>query len=103
MAAVSTGFVYCVSSVGITGERAALRDDLPAFVAAVKRHAVVPAAVGFGVSTPEQAAQLARFADGVVVGTAVVKRQPDLDELATFVGSLADAVHSARRDPTARP
>ncbi len=95
VAEASTGFVYCVSSVGITGERARLRDDLAEVVDRVRRWASVPVAVGFGVSTAEQAAEVARIADGVVVGSAVVRRQADLADLARFVSELADAVHSA--------
>lgn len=96
VAEAATGFVYCVSSVGITGERAQLRDDLADVVARVRTWASVPVAVGFGVSTPEQAAEVARLADGVVVGSAIVRRQDDLSVLAEFVVSLANAVHSAR-------
>jgi tryptophan synthase alpha chain len=96
VAEASTGFVYCVSSVGITGERAHLRDDLAEVVARVKLWASVPVAVGFGVSTPEQAAEVARIADGVVVGSAVVRRQSDLDALYDFIGELASAVSAAR-------
>ncbi len=95
VAEASRGFVYCVSSVGITGERASLRDDLADVVARVRAWSRVPVAVGFGVSTPEQAAEVARIADGVVVGSAVVKRQADLEELSTFVAELAAAVHAA--------
>ena len=96
IAEASTGFVYCVSSVGITGERASLRDDLAEVVASVRAWASVPVAVGFGISTPEQAAEVSRMADGVVVGSAVVKRQSDLEELRRFVGDLADAVRAGR-------
>jgi tryptophan synthase alpha chain len=96
VAEASSGFVYCVSSVGITGERASLRDDLAEVVGNVRKWASTPVAVGFGVSTPEQAAEVARIADGVVVGSAVVKRQHDLDALADFVSQLARAVRGAR-------
>ena len=94
VAEASTGFVYCVSSVGITGERTQLRDDLADVVARVKAKASVPVAVGFGVSTAEHAAHVAQMADGVVVGSAVVRRQADLDELRAFVGELASAVRA---------
>lgn len=68
------GFVYCVSSLGVTGVRSAFSDELPAFVAEVRRHTSLPVAVGFGVGTPEQAAEIGRMADGVIVGSAIVKR-----------------------------
>lgn len=94
VAEASTGFVYCVSSVGITGERARLRDDLADVVAKVKEWASVPVAVGFGVSTSQQAEQVAEMADGVVVGSAVVRRQSDLDALGAFIGELVSAVRA---------
>jgi tryptophan synthase alpha chain len=97
VAAGSTGFIYCVSSVGVTGERATLPDDLPALLARVRAArgtSTTPVAVGFGISTPEQAAQVAGIADGVVVGSAIVKRQSDPADLAAFVGRLAAAVRT---------
>jgi tryptophan synthase alpha chain len=95
VAAGSTGFIYCVSSVGVTGERATLPHDLPELIERVRAArglSAVPIAVGFGISTPEQAARVASIADGVVVGSAIVKRQGDADELAAFVSVLAAAV-----------
>jgi tryptophan synthase alpha chain len=93
--AASRGFVYCVSSLGVTGERAELSDQLAGLVARVKAATTLPVAVGFGVSRPEQAALVARSADGVVVGSALVRRQADVSELSAFVRELADAVHGA--------
>jgi tryptophan synthase alpha chain len=91
----SSGFVYVVSSVGVTGERGELPPELSALVGRVRRWrgAELPVAVGFGVSTPEQAASVARIADGVIVGSAIVRRQPDPEEVAAFVALLAEAVH----------
>ncbi len=65
--------MYCVSSTGVTGERAELPDELVGLVARVKAATALPVAVGFGVSTPEQAATVARIADGVIVGSAIVQ------------------------------
>lgn len=93
---LSAGFVYCVSTTGITGERAALPAVLTETVARVRAATDLPVAVGFGISTPQQAAQVARVADGAVVGSALVRRQEDLAELRRFVARLADAVHAAR-------
>lgn len=92
----STGFLYLVSSMGVTGERATVAEGLPALVGDVRRHASgeLPIAVGFGVSTPEQAAQVASIADGVIVGSAIVKRQRDAEAVGEFVSLLASAVHS---------
>lgn len=72
IAANASGFIYCVSTTGVTGARASLRADLPEFVARLRRHTDLPLAVGFGVSTPEQAVAVAAYADGVIVGSALV-------------------------------
>lgn len=91
----SSGFVYCVSTTGVTGERSELPEGLRQTVARVRAATVLPVAVGFGVSTPEQARAVARIADGVVVGSAIVKRQDHPDELREFVAALGQAVHEA--------
>ena len=91
--AASQGFVYCVSTTGITGEREALALGLADSVERIRTHTTLPVAVGFGVSTPAHAAQVAAIADGVIVGSAIVKRQRDPDEVGRFVRELAEAVH----------
>ncbi len=92
LGARSRGFVYVVSSLGVTGERAELAAGLPALVARVREHTALPVAVGFGVSTAEQAAEVARVADGVVVGSAIVRRQADAEALEVFVRELVAGV-----------
>ena len=92
----SRGFVYCVSTTGVTGERAGLPPALGELVERVRAATSLPVAVGFGVGTLEQAAEVARMADGVVVGSAIVRRQADPAALADFARALADAVHGAR-------
>ncbi len=67
------GFVYCVSSMGVTGVRKNISSDAEQMVKIVKEVNDIPCAVGFGISTPEQAARMAKFADGVIVGSAIVK------------------------------
>ncbi len=67
------GFIYYVSVTGVTGARASLADSLSSTVAALRRQLRLPLAVGFGISTPEQAGEVAAVADGVVVGSAIVK------------------------------
>ena len=67
------GFVYCVSSLGVTGVRAEITTDIGAMVRLVKAERDIPCAVGFGVSTPAQARQMAQQADGVIVGSAIMK------------------------------
>lgn len=93
VAAASQGFVYCVSATGITGERESLAFGLAENVERMRALTTLPVAVGFGVGTPEQAAQVAAFADGVIVGSALVRRQQELAELERFAGELAKAVH----------
>jgi tryptophan synthase alpha chain len=68
------GFVYAVARMGVTGERAALGDDARLVVERIRRHTDMPVCVGVGVSTPEQAAEVCQVADGVVVGSALVRR-----------------------------
>lgn len=68
------GFVYCVSSLGVTGVRGSITTDVGAMVRLVKTaNPGIPCAVGFGISTPEQAAAMARVSDGAIVGSAIVK------------------------------
>ncbi|MBX5437070.1 MAG: tryptophan synthase subunit alpha [Alicyclobacillaceae bacterium] len=71
------GFVYCVSSLGVTGERALLSERVREMVAEARSHTRLPVAVGFGVSTPAQAADIAGYADGVIVGSALIRRLED--------------------------
>jgi tryptophan synthase alpha chain len=70
---VSSGFVYYVSRTGVTGERELLTKTLPKEVRRVRRKVKLPVAVGFGISTPEQVAAVGAIADGVVVGSALVR------------------------------
>ncbi len=91
-------FLYYVSRTGVTGARADLPPSLGEEVARARAAVRRPVAVGFGVSTPEQAAAVARVADGVVVGSAIVERIERLgrrapDEVRVFAGALAVAVH----------
>ncbi len=74
VADASTGFVYCVSLAGVTGGRRELSDGLPGFIKRVKNMTSKPVAVGFGVSTPKQAGELSRLADGVIVGSALIDK-----------------------------
>ena len=97
------GFIYYVSREGVTGERSELAADLEAQVRHLKSMCSVPLAVGFGISTPEQAEIVAQVADGVIVGSAIVRRieqygrDPEVAaKLGAFVKPIADAIHSAR-------
>jgi tryptophan synthase alpha chain len=92
VAEYSTGFVYLVSRTGVTGERASISDSVEPLIAKMRQVTKLPLAVGFGISTPEQAAAVAKMADGVVVGSAIVRQiEKDLSGLEGFVRSLAQA------------
>jgi tryptophan synthase alpha chain len=98
------GFLYYVSVAGITGKQQAALGSIEQAVARLKAHTALPVAVGFGVRTPEQAQSIARVADGVVVGSALVelvgKHGADAPEhLRALTASLADGIHSARKEP----
>lgn len=67
------GFLYIVSSLGVTGVRSEIRTDLASIVAIVRENTRVPCAIGFGISTPEQAGRMADLSDGAIVGSAIVK------------------------------
>lgn len=73
IASEAKGFLYVVSSMGVTGIRSEIKTDLASILAAVREASDIPAAVGFGINTPEQAAKVAQIADGVIVGSAIVK------------------------------
>jgi len=94
VARVGSGFVYYVSRTGVTGERDSLPRGLEREVAALRKQLALPVAVGFGISTPEQAAAVARIADGVVVGSALVRL---IDECADEPGLLDLAAGRARQ------
>lgn len=97
------GFVYCVSSLGVTGVRGTITADVGKMVDLVRAAGSVPAAVGFGISTPEQAKEMARKAEGVIVGSAIVKlvAQHGRDaapHVAEYVQSMKFAVQAADDD-----
>ena len=72
IASVSTGFIYCVSVTGVTGARATLSDEVAPMITELRKHTDKPISVGFGISTPEQATQVAQLADGVIVASAII-------------------------------
>jgi tryptophan synthase alpha chain len=100
------GFVYFVSVAGVTGVRTALPENLEALVRSVKRLTPVPVGVGFGISTPEQAARVAGFADAVIVGSAIARVIEDcpagtdlVAAVEEFAAALARATHGAHASP----
>ena len=92
----SRGFIYLVSLTGVTGARERLPADLETFVARVRRVATQPLCVGFGISTPEQAQQVASIADGVIVGSKLIQLMESADnylpEVGNFISSLRQAL-----------
>ena len=91
------GFVYCVSSLGVTGMRYVITTDIGAMVQLVKAAKDIPCAVGFGISTPEQAAAMAAKSDGAIVGSAIVKlcgqyKEACVPYVKEYVKSMKDAV-----------
>ena len=99
MADRSRGFIYLVSVTGVTGARNSLPADLQTFVARVKQVAKQPLCVGFGISTPEQARQVADVADGVIVGSRIIQFMEAGDEsmvqLRSFMKELRDALDTS--------
>jgi len=73
IASCAQGFVYCVSSMGVTGVRSEIKADLSSMISSVRSATNVPIAVGFGISTPQQASEISATADGIIVGSAIVK------------------------------
>lgn len=91
------GFVYCVSSLGVTGMRSQITTDIGAMVKLVKEQKDIPCAVGFGISNPEQAKKMAAQADGVIVGSAIVKICAEYGEncvehVKKYVKEMKDAI-----------
>lgn len=79
----ATGFLYCVSSLGVTGTRESIETDLGTFFKSVKTYCTIPTALGFGIATKEQAVLLKDYADGIIVGSAIVKIIEQYGEEAT--------------------
>lgn len=97
IAGEAEGFVYLVSSLGVTGVRSEIKTDLASIVEAVRRSTELPCAIGFGISTPQQAARMAELSDGVIVGSAIVKlmgqygRQAP-EHVGRYVKEMKDAI-----------
>jgi tryptophan synthase alpha chain len=100
IAAAASGFIYCVSTTGVTGARKSLRADLPEFVARIRRHTDLPLAVGFGVSTAEQAEEVAGYADGVIIGSALVEMVARSGSLGAALAEIGLYLYEVRRMPS---
>ncbi len=96
IASHSKGFLYCVSSLGVTGVRSSFHTDFRHFFEQIQKYATCPTAVGFGISTAQQVEGLIKYADGIIVGSAIVKIIEDYgkeatEELSKFVYALKKA------------
>ncbi len=97
IAADATGFLYCVSSLGVTGTRSRITTDVGAMIKTAKQVSDVPCAIGFGISGPGQAKEMAKSADGVIVGSAIVRLcavygEKSPAKIAEFVRSMKEAI-----------
>lgn len=104
VASLTTGFIYAASTMGVTGTRTQVSSRAAELVERVRESSSTPVAVGLGVSTPEQAAEVAGYADGVIVGSAFVQRLLDapspeagIESVRALAHDLAAAVHGAAR------
>lgn len=100
------GFIYCVSSLGVTGVRKELRMDLGDMIDVARAHSDLPCAVGFGISTPEQAKAMASISDGAIVGSAIVRLVAKYGEDAVgpvgeYVAKMKQAVEKAQQESIA--
>jgi tryptophan synthase alpha chain len=107
IAGEASGYLYYVSVVGVTGTKSVPQDEVRAALARIRQVTDLPTTVGFGIRTPEQAGAIARVADGVVVGSAIVSkvaenltagRERIVAEVLELTRNLASSTHAARRD-----
>lgn len=101
--ASARGFIYMVSLTGVTGAGAGPDQELPRFVRAIKSQTKVPVAVGFGIQTPEQAAQVGSFADGVIVGSALIRAVDQAEDAPAAARYFVASLHAALQAPSAAP
>jgi tryptophan synthase alpha chain len=97
IASQAKGFLYVVSSLGVTGVRSEIKTDLESIVGLIKEATDIPAAIGFGISTPEQAEKMSKVADGVIVGSAMVRivdeyRSNAPEKLAEYVKKMTENI-----------
>ena len=91
------GFIYIVSSLGVTGVRSEIKTDLDSIVKVIRKNTDVPCAIGFGISTPEQAKKMADISDGAIVGYAIIKLlekhgKEAPDYIGEYVRSMKNAI-----------
>jgi tryptophan synthase alpha chain len=105
IAEVSTGFIYAISRTGVTGERQQMSGDATTLVKRIRRFSKLPVAVGFGISTPEQFEAVGKFAEGAVVGSAIVHviEQSPAREAASVAEFVKQLLAVSRQPSAARP
>ena len=91
------GFIYLVSSLGVTGVRSEINTDLESIVSIIRKNTDIPCAIGFGISTPEQAKKMADISDGAIVGSAIVKQLAQYgtaapEHIGAYVKEMKDAI-----------
>lgn len=101
IAGEATGFIYCVSSLGVTGVRSSISTDIGHIIEKVHQITDVPCAIGFGISTPEQAKSLAKLSDGIIVGSAIVKLiakygKDCVEPVIEYVKSMKNAIENSK-------
>lgn len=97
IAGEAEGFLYLVSSLGVTGTRSQITTDLASIMEIIRQNTNIPCAIGFGISTPEQARQMAALADGAIVGSAIIKllaqhKENAPEYIGRYVKSMKDAI-----------
>ncbi|MEE1144751.1 MAG: tryptophan synthase subunit alpha [Acutalibacteraceae bacterium] len=97
IAKLAQGFIYVVSSLGVTGTRSEIKTDLASIVKVIRENTTIPCAIGFGISTPEQAQKMSAISDGAIVGSAIIKLLEKYGKNATkyieeYVKSMKDAM-----------
>ncbi|MBO7386414.1 MAG: tryptophan synthase subunit alpha [Lachnospiraceae bacterium] len=97
IAGEADGFIYVVSSLGVTGTRSEIKTDLKSIVEVIRANTDVPCAIGFGISTPEQAKKMAELSDGAIVGSAIIKYLEKYGKdapkyIGEYVKSMKDAI-----------
>lgn len=101
IAGEATGFIYCVSSLGVTGVRSNISTDIGHIIEMVHQVTDIPCAIGFGISTPEQAGSLAKLSDGIIVGSAIVKLiakygKDCVEPVIEYVKSMKNAIENSK-------
>jgi tryptophan synthase alpha chain len=96
IAETSTGYIYCVSAMGVTGAREKISDTLEPMIKLIREYTDKPVSVGFGVSTPDQAREVSKMADGVIIGSAIVnlieKYKDDPEKMLVLVEEFASSI-----------